>query len=40
MRNRLLAYEAAKSAWISANPGATSAQYEAAMAALAKRFRV
>ena len=34
------AYEAAKRAWIAANPGATPEQYEAAMKALAKQFKV
>lgn len=35
-----LAYEAAKRAWIAANPGATPEQYEAAMRAIAARFGV
>lgn len=34
------AYEAAKRAWIGANPSATPEQYEAAMRALAKRYGV
>ena len=34
------AYEAAKRAWVAANPGATPEQYEAAMKALAKQFKV
>ena len=34
------AYEAAKRAWIDANPTATPEQYEAAMKALAKQFKV
>lgn len=34
------AYEAAKRAWVAANPGATQEQYEAAMKALAKKYRV
>ena len=32
------AYEAAKRAWIAANPNATPAQYDAAMRAIARRF--
>jgi len=31
------AYEAAKRAWIAANPGATPEQYDAAMLAIAER---
>ena len=34
------AYEAAKRAWIAANPGATPEQYEAAMKAIAERLGV
>lgn len=34
------AYEAAKRAWIDAHPGATPAQYEAAMRAIAARLGV
>ena len=34
------AYEAAKASWIKRHPAATSAQYEAAMKALAKQFKV
>ena len=34
------AYEAAKRAWIDANPGATPEQYKAAMKSLAKQFKV
>mgnify|MGYP000865980421 CR=1 FL=1 len=34
------AYEAAKLAWIAANPGATPEQYDAAMRAIARRFKV
>ncbi len=34
------AYEAAKRAWIAEHPGATPEQYEAAMKALAKQFKV
>ena len=34
------AYEAAKRAWIDANPGATAEQYEAAMRAIARRYGV
>jgi len=34
------AYEAAKRAWIAEHPGATPEQYEAAMKALAKKYRV
>ena len=37
---RWKAYEAAKRAWIAANPGATPEQYEAAMRAIAARFGV
>lgn len=33
-------YEAAKRAWISAHPGATSAEYDAAMRAIAARLGV
>ena len=32
------AYEAAKRAWIDANPGATREQYETAMRAIAGRY--
>jgi hypothetical protein len=35
-----LAYEAAKRAWIAANPGATPEQYDAAMKAIAERCGV
>ena len=34
------AYEAAKRAWIDANPGATPEQYETAMRAIARRYGV
>lgn len=34
------AYEAAKASWIKRHPAATSEQYEAAMKALAKQFKV
>ena len=34
------AYEAAKRAWIAEHQGATPEQYEAAMKALAKQFKV
>ena len=34
------AYEAAKRAWIAANPNATPEQYEAAMKAIAERLGV
>lgn len=34
------AYEAAKRAWVDANPGATSEQYDAAMRAIARRYGV
>ena len=34
------AYEAAKRAWIAANPGATPEQYEAAMRSIAERYGV
>ena len=34
------AYEAAKRAWIAANPGATAEQYETAMRAIARRYGV
>jgi len=34
------AYEAAKRAWIAANPGATPEQYEAAMRAIAERLGI
>ena len=33
-------YEAAKQVWIRANPEATPEQYEAAMRAIAKKYRV
>lgn len=35
-----LIYEAEKRAWINANPGATPAQYEAAMRSIAKRLGI
>ena len=34
------AYEAAKASWIKRHPKATPEQYEAAMKALAKQFKV
>ena len=34
------AYEAAKRAWIAANPNATTEQYDAAMLAIAERHGV
>ena len=34
------AYEAAKRAWIAANPGATPEQYDAAMKAIADRLGI
>lgn len=34
------AYEAAKRAWVEANPNAAPEQYEAAMRAIAKRYGV
>jgi len=34
------AYEAAKRAWIAANPNATPEQYDAAMRAIAERYGV
>lgn len=34
------AYEAAKASWIKRHPKATPDQYEAAMKALAKKYRV
>ena len=34
------AYEAAKRAWIAAHPNATPEQYDAAMRAIARRFKV
>lgn len=34
------AYEAAKRAWVAANPGATPEQYDAAMRAIAKSYGV
>ncbi len=34
------AYEASKRAWIAANPGSTPEQYDAAMRAIARRFKV
>ena len=34
------AYEAAKRAWIDANPGATPEQYAEAMRAIARRYGV
>lgn len=34
------AYEAAKASWIKRHPTATPEQYEAAMKALARRFKV
>jgi hypothetical protein len=34
------AYEAAKASWIKRHPNATTEQYEAAMKALARRFKV
>ena len=34
------AYEAAKRAWIAANPNATAEQYEAAMRAIARCYGV
>ena len=37
---RWQAYEAAKRAWVDANPGATSEQYEAAMRAIAELYGV
>ena len=33
-------YELAKAAWLALHPGATAAQYEAAMRAIAKRYGV
>ena len=34
------AYEAAKAAWVKAHPGATAAEYEKAMKAIAKKYRI
>lgn len=34
------AYESAKASWIKRHPNATPEQYEAAMKALAKKYRV
>lgn len=37
---KIAAYEAAKRAWIAANPGYTADQYEAACKALAKQYGI
>lgn len=40
MRPDYSGYEAAKAAWIHANPRATPAEYEAAIARIARRYGV
>lgn len=40
MMQKYAYYEAAKQVWIRTNPEATPEQYEAAMRAIAKKYRV